>query len=71
MDGNTVYLEFDVSELPQLNNVTITGIRRGQSKTLKSEAELKKGAMVTDNLIVTTKTISRKNTQTKDFLRLK
>ncbi|MCH2216894.1 MAG: outer membrane protein assembly factor BamA [Flavobacteriales bacterium] len=71
MDGNTVYLEFDVSELPQLNNVTITGIRRGQSKTLKSEAELKKGAMVTDNLIVTTKNYFKKKYTDKGFLKAK
>ena len=70
MDENTVYLEFDVSE-PQLNNVTITGIRRGQSKTLKSEAELKKGAMVTDNLIVTTKNYFKKKYTDKGFLKAK
>ena len=60
VDGNTIYLEFDVKELPQLNQISIAGIKKNKSKNLKTEAELKTGAMVTDNLIVTTKNYIRK-----------
>lgn len=71
VDGINVYLQFDVQELPQLNNVTITGVRKNQSKTLKNEAELKTGAMVTDNLIVTTRNYFKKKYTDKGFLKAK
>lgn len=71
VDGNTIYLEFDVKELPQLNQISIAGIKKNKSKTLKTEAELKTGAMVTDNLIVTTKNYIRKKYTDKGFLKTK
>ncbi|WP_158838201.1 outer membrane protein assembly factor BamA [Polaribacter sp. L3A8] len=71
LDGNTVYLQFDVLELPQLNNITITGIKKGKAKELKKDAELKKGAMVTDNLIVTSKNYFTKKYTDKGFLKTK
>ena len=71
IDGTSVYLQFDVQELPQLNNITITGIRKNKAKTLKTEAELKTGAMVTDNLIVTTRNYFTKKYTDKGFLKTK
>ena len=71
IDGNTVYLEFDVEELPQLNNITIQGVKSNKAKELQKEAELKKGAMVTDNLIVTTTNYFKKKYQEKGFLKTK
>ena len=62
-DGNTAYLEFEVHELPQLNNVTIQGVKKSKAKDLQKDAELKKGAMVTDNLIVTTNNYFKKKYQ--------
>ena len=71
LDGNTAYLEFDVLELPQLNQVTILGVKKNKAKDLQADAELKKGAMVTDNLIVTTKNYFKKKYQDKGFLKTK
>lgn len=71
IDGNTVYLEFDVEELPQLNNVTISGVKNNKAKELQKDAELKKGTMVTDNLIVTSKNYFKKKYQEKGFLNSK
>ena len=71
IDGNTVYLQFDVQELPQLNQIKISGIKKGKAKELKKEAELKTGAMVTDNLIVTTKNYFTKKYTDKGFLKTK
>jgi len=71
IDGNVAYLEFEIEELPQLNNVTITGVKKNKAKDLQSDAELKKGAMVTDNLIVTTKNYFKKKYQEKGFLKTK
>ncbi len=71
IDGNTVYLQFDVQELPQLNEITISGIKKSKAKELKKEAELKTGAMVTDNLVVTTKNYFTKKYTDKGFLKTK
>ncbi len=71
IDGNTVYLQFDVEELPQLNQVKISGIKKSKSKELIKDAELKTGAMVTDNLIVTTKNYFTKKYTDKGFLKTK
>lgn len=70
-DGNTVYLQFDVQELPQLNEITISGVKKSKAKELKKEAELKTGAMVTDNLVVTTKNYFTKKYTDKGFLKTK
>ena len=42
IDGTTVYLEFEVEELPQLNNITISGVKKSKAKELQKDAELKK-----------------------------
>lgn len=69
IDGNTVYLQFDVKELPQLNNVTFTGLSKSKTKNLIKETDLKTGAMVTDNLVVTSKNFIRKKFTDKGFLK--
>lgn len=71
LDGNTAYLQFDVKELPKLNNVKISGIKKSKAKELKKETELNKGTMVTDNLIVTTNNYFKKKYTDKGFLKTK
>lgn len=71
LDKKTVYLQFDVQELPQLNTVKIKGVKKGKAKELIKDAELKQGAMVTDNLIVTTKNYFTKIFTDKGFLKTK
>jgi outer membrane protein insertion porin family len=71
IDGNVAYLEFEVLELPQLNNVTIQGVKKGKAKELQKDAELKKGAMLTDNLMVTSKNYFKKKYQEKGYLKAK
>ncbi|MBI9039972.1 outer membrane protein assembly factor BamA [Lutibacter sp.] len=71
IDGNTAYLEFAVEELPQLNKIKITGVKESKAKDLQKDAELKTGAMVTDNLIVTTTNYFKKKYQEKGFLKTK
>ncbi len=71
LDGNTAYLQFDVKELPQLNQLTITGIKKSKAKELTKETELKKGTMVTDNLIVTSNNYFKKKYTDKGFLKTK
>ena len=66
-----MYLQFDVVELPQLNNVTITGVSKSKAKDLRKETDLKKGAMVTDNLIVTSRNFIKRKYTDKGFLKTK
>ena len=71
IDGNTVYLQFNVEELPQLNNITITGVKKSKAKELQKDTDLKKGTMVTDNLIVTSNNYFKKKYTDKGFLKTK
>lgn len=70
-DGETVYLLFDVTELPQLTDITISGVSKSKRKELQKETELKRGTMVTDNLIVTTRNYIKKKYTDKGFLKTK
>jgi outer membrane protein insertion porin family len=71
VDNNTVFLEFNVLELPQLNTIRITGLKKSKEKEILKETELKKGAMVTDNLVVTTKNYITKKYKDKGYLKTK
>jgi outer membrane protein insertion porin family len=71
LDGEIIYLEFNVTELPQLNEISISGVRKSKAKTLLSEAELKSGEMLTENLLVTTKNYFTKKYTDKGYLKTK
>lgn len=71
LDGDTVYLQFNVLELPQLTDVTISGVSKSKKKEILKETELKKGMMVTENLIVTTRNYITKKYTDKGFLKTK
>lgn len=71
LDGQTAYLEIRVKELPQLSDVHISGVSKSKSKTLITEAELKKGEMLTENLLVTTKNYFEKKYTEKGYLKTK
>ncbi len=55
IEENIVDLEINITELPTLNDATITGIRKGKIKELEKELNLNKGAKITQNLITTTR----------------
>tara|TARA_B100000809_G_scaffold204823_1_gene206331 strand:+ start:6954 stop:9542 length:2589 start_codon:yes stop_codon:yes gene_type:complete len=71
IDGNTAYLEFKVTELPQISSITITGIKKSKAKSLREEADINKGDMLTDNLMVTTKNYFKKTYTDKGYLKTK
>ena len=71
IDGNSVYLQFDVKELPKLNEVTFSGIKRSKAKALRKETDLKKGAMLTENLLVTSTNYFKKKYTDDGFLKAK
>ncbi|RSK39817.1 BamA/OMP85 family outer membrane protein [Mangrovimonas spongiae] len=55
IQGDKVFLEIRLSDLPELNNVQISGIRKGKKDKVIEENKLNKGVKVTENLITTTK----------------
>lgn len=71
IDGNTAYLEFKVTELPQISSITISGIKKSKAKDLREEADINKGDMLTDNLLVTTKNYFKKTFTDKGYLKTK
>ena len=53
--NDTINLEINIIEVPNLNDVTIEGLRKGQIKDLKNELKLTKGRKATENLVTTTR----------------
>ncbi len=71
LDGNTIYLEIKVSELDKIGTVTIKGIKKTKLEDLRKELEFQKGAMLTENLITTTKNQIKEKYQKKGYLKTK
>ena len=55
IEGDSIYLELNLYELPKLSDVKIQGIKKGKAEDLLKETDLKKGKVVNENLITTTK----------------
>jgi len=71
IDGNTIYLEFEVQELSKLSSVTFQGIKKNRAADLQKDTDFKKGAMLTENLITTTKNYIKKKYVDKGYLKAK
>ena len=55
IEGNVAYLEIRLSDLPELNEVKINGVKKGKKEGIIKDNKLTKGTKVTENLITTTK----------------
>lgn len=53
--GDSIYLGLNIVELPKLNNVKFSGIKKGKIEELIKSTELTKGKIVNENLITKTK----------------
>ncbi|MBT8384601.1 MAG: outer membrane protein assembly factor BamA, partial [Bacteroidia bacterium] len=71
IEDKTIYLEFEVQELSKLSTVTFEGVKKNKAAELQKETEFKKGAMLTENLITTTKNYIKKKYVDKGFLKTK
>ena len=54
-DGDKAYLEINLVDLPELNEVTIEGVKKSKKEEIIKENNLSKGNKVTENLITTTR----------------
>lgn len=55
IEGEKVFLELQIVELPTLSDVKITGLKKKKTDDIIKEAELKKGKKVTESFIANTK----------------
>ena len=70
-EGNLAFLEIRLSDLPELNEVVINGIKKGKKETLIKENNLTKGVKVTENLITTTRNYLESKYRKQGFLTAK
>lgn len=54
-EGNLAFLEINLNDLPELNEVTINGVKKSKIEQLITDNKLTKGVKVTENLITTTR----------------
>lgn len=71
IDGNTANLEINLSDLPELKDIAIDGIRKGKKDEVIDENKLKPGIKVTENLIATTRNYLTNKYKKKGFLNTK
>ncbi|OZV67248.1 BamA/OMP85 family outer membrane protein [Winogradskyella aurantia] len=71
IEGNTANLEIKLIDLPELKELTITGIRKGKKDEIIEENDLVPGQKVTENLIATTRNYLTNKYQKKGFLNTK
>lgn len=55
IEGDSIYLELNINELPKLGDVKFQGVKKGKAEELLKETDLKKGKIVNENLLTTTK----------------
>ncbi|MDG3582404.1 outer membrane protein assembly factor BamA [Galbibacter pacificus] len=55
VEGNKIFLELNVTELPTLSDVKVTGIKKKKVEDIVKDADLKKGKKVTEGFIANTK----------------
>ncbi|MDY0090329.1 MAG: outer membrane protein assembly factor BamA [Flavobacteriaceae bacterium] len=53
--NDTVFLELEIIELPKLSDVKIQGLKKSKGESIIKDAKLKKGTVVNENLVITTK----------------
>ncbi|WP_317196891.1 outer membrane protein assembly factor BamA [Hymenobacter properus] len=68
IEGNKIYLDYNVKERPRLSKFTFTGIRKGQTEDLTKKIALIRGKVVTDALLNNTRTQVRKFFVNKGYL---
>ncbi|MGJ8683768.1 MAG: outer membrane protein assembly factor BamA [Nonlabens sp.] len=63
-----INLELNIVEVPNLNNVDITGIKEGKAKDLREELKLTGGRKATENLVTNTRNFVENKYKEKGFL---
>ncbi len=68
IEGNKIFLDYNLKERPRLSKFTFTGIRKGQTEDLTKKITLIRGKVVTDALLNNTRSQIRKFFVNKGYL---
>lgn len=71
IEGNVAYLEIRLSDLPELNELKINGVKKSKKEKIIKENKLEKGVKITENLITTTKNYLENSYKKEGFLNAK
>ncbi|MBU2525831.1 MAG: BamA/TamA family outer membrane protein [Bacteroidetes bacterium] len=71
IEGDKVWLELEIKELPELSDVRIDGVKKRKSKELIKDASPNKGIKITENLITNTKNFIENQYKEKGYLNAK
>tara|TARA_R110001583_G_scaffold85577_2_gene224342 strand:+ start:5908 stop:8508 length:2601 start_codon:yes stop_codon:yes gene_type:complete len=71
IEGHVAYIEIKLSDLPELNEIKINGVKKGKIESIIKDNKLKKGTKVTENLITTTKNFLATKYKKEGFLNTK
>jgi outer membrane protein insertion porin family len=71
IEGHVAYLDIKLSDLPELNDVKVNGVKKGKVEGIIKDNKLKKGVKVTENLITTTKNFLATKYKKEGFLNTK
>lgn len=66
--GSLIFLEIRLTELPKLSKYGIRGIKKSKQSSLREELDLSAGAIVTENLIISTQNTAREYFVEKGYL---
>jgi outer membrane protein insertion porin family len=55
IEGDSIYLQLNINELPKLSEVKFKGIKKNKTESLIKDNDLTKGKIVNENLITTTR----------------
>lgn len=67
IEDDVAYLEIRLSDLPQLNELKINGVKKSKIEGITKENKLNKGVKITENLITTTKNFLTKKYKKEGF----
>jgi len=71
VEGDSAFLEIRLSDLPELKEIVITGVKIGKHEAILEENKLLKGTKVTENLITTTENYLESKYKKDGFLNAK
>ncbi len=70
-EGNKAYLEINLADLPELNELEIQGVKKSKKEDIIKDNNLTKGVKVTENLITTTRNFLTNKYKKNGFLNTK
>lgn len=69
--GNLVDLELEIVELPKINEIEVTGLRKGKKKEFIKDNNLEKGTKITNNLLTNISNYIKEKQRDRGYLNAK